>query len=95
MAKDADMAHCRNLSDAAIWILPKINPYAEKVYDFEDIHVGSANMGKLMNMASEYKRGAIKLGRAILDAQPDAPSMDPRYTMQEDYDQLLDTYLAA
>lgn len=93
MAQHADVAQCSVLSEAALQVLPKINPYAEEYYDCDANGTGLKKMRLLRDLASEYKRASITLGKAILEVDPNAPSMDKRLTFKEDYESLLRTIL--
>lgn len=95
VANEVDMSHCKALSNAALSILPRINPYAEMEYDFGTHQAASVSLVRLMDLASEYKLGALKLGRAILDAKPDARCLQPGMTMQEDYNSHVGSDLPA
>lgn len=93
VAKDADTEHAIALSDTGLAILPKINPYADRSYECVDRNPGAyENRGTLRKLASEYKRGAIALGKAILEADPNASNGEGR-SMREDPNDLLSTSL--
>lgn len=93
VAQNADVAQCSVLSEAALQVLPKINPHAEEYYDCDAVGTGLKKMRLLRKLASEYKRASITLGKAILEVDPNAPSMDKRLTFKEDYESLLRTIL--
>ena len=88
MAEAATTPNCIALSDAAVEILPKINPFAEKFYDcnYNDLQA-------LRALASEYKRATITLGKTILAVDPEAPNPGADLTFREDYNSLLGTTL--
>ena len=91
VAKDADTEDALALSEAALWVLPKLNPYAEKFYDFSGTD-SSARQSRqaLTRLADEYENGIIKLGRAMVAIAPQTSSLNPELntTIEEDYGSL-------
>lgn len=93
MAEDVDTAQCVVLSEAALLVLPRIKPFAEKFYDITTPVVERKDMKLLRSLASEYKCSCIVLGKTILEVSPNARSFDGSRTFQADYSSLVNTIL--
>lgn len=96
VAKEADVQQALALSEAALSILPKLNPYAEKFYDTS---TSSSSLRKsteaLVALEREYENCLRKLGRVIVTINPHTSSLNPNReeATQEDYRALDSTFV--
>ena len=88
VANETDLSGAKALSDAALDVLPRINPYAEKFYETEEPGSQSfKNNRDLLKLASEYRRCASSL-REIME-KCKVNTRLPNKELEEDKDVLL------
>lgn len=57
------------LSSVALDALKRVNPYAERFYDYS-IHSAGKDVEDSMELATQFKRAALDLGEAIVRVAP-------------------------